>query len=415
MNDLVERIKRYPRGCERMANSFVYNESVRGAWTPIWVRNSHENYSEIKRRFQTANYDLASLKPKMKGGPCLILGSGPSLEDVKPYLKDWKGAIFCSTSHLPLMAYLGIENFYCCLIDADPSMTWLVTDYVKKDAETILLTHPQIPAAYLKHWRDDRAYFFRMLDPSDKFSNDYLPLGYGWLNEEKKWSIGTTVLNGGNIVNTMIPMCHAFGFSPIFLCGYDLGYPDNKRRSGDYKRHPDGTWEIIPPPELTPQRFIDAVKIESNNGVPFDELGMFYKTSSIILFGMAAPPVISCSRGVMTEFPYAAPELVVKNQGVGFDHLIVDAKTAYRAAQAYLRPRGFLIIKTDFWASVQNMAGMKLKDKIKHLLSWYWYKDKPWKWLGGKGYVPSNVKKMQKKQKKAKKAAELAKKGVPSV
>jgi hypothetical protein len=102
---------------------------------------------------------------------------------------------------------------------------------------------------------------------------------------------------------------------------------------------------------------------------------------------------------------------------VGFDHLIVDAKTAYLAAQAYLRERGFLIIKTDFWASVQNMVGMKLKDKIRHLINWYWYKGKPWKWLGGKGYVPHRIKKMQKKQKKAE-AIEKAKreaKGVPGV
>jgi len=350
---------------------------------------------------------MASLKPQMNGGPCLILGSGPSLEDIKPYLKDWKGNIFCSTSHLPMLAYMGIDRpgIYCGLIDCDPSMIWLVTDYVKKDTNITLLTHPQIPSEYLKHWPEEKAYFFRMLDPSDEYSNKYLPLAYGWMNEKMNWSIGTTILNGGNIVNTMIPMCQSFGFSPIFVAGYDLGYPDNLRRSGDY-RYKDGSWEIIPPPPLTEQRWVEAVRLESNNGVPFDELGAFYKTSSIIMWAMAAPPVISCSRGVMSEWTYANPKEVVEKQGLGFDHLIVDPITAYKAGGIYLRRRGFLIMKTDFWASVQNMAGMKFLDKIKHLINWYWYKDKPWKWMGGKGYVPWKFKRDKKKaEAKAKKIA----------
>lgn len=404
---VIDRVKAYPKGSEQMRDSFSYNEGVRAAWTPIWVRNSHRSYQEIERRFQLGNYDLASLKPRMKGGPCLILGSGPSLEDVKPYLKDWQGDIFCSTSHLPMLKYMGIdrEGIYCSLIDCDPAMIFLVTDYVSKDTKITLLTHPQAPREIIQHWPDDKVFFFRMLDPSDDYSNKFLPLAYGWLNEKANWSIGTTILNGGNIVNTMLPMCHSFGYSPVYLCGYDLGYPDNKRRCSDYRLE-NGEWKIIPAPELTEQRWVEAVRLVSNNGVPFDELGGFYKTSSIIMWGMACPPVLSCSRGVMTEWPYVHPRQVVEKQGLGFEHLITDPVTAYKAASIWLRRRGFMILKTDYWASVQNLAGMKWYDKIKHLAQWHWYKDKPWKWMGGKGYMPHNIKKSQKNAKAAQKKAE---------
>lgn len=411
MNEILERVKKYPKGSEEMVNSYEYNEGVRGAWTPIWVRNSHENYTEVKRRFQLGNFDLASLRGTMKPGPCLILGSGPSLEDAKPYLKDWKGTIFCSTSHLPMFAYMGLEPDYCCLIDCDPNMVFLVSEYYKKSWKTIFLTHPQIPHDYFRHMADDKVYFFRMLDPSDEFSAKFLPLAYGWLNEEKNWSIGSTILNGGNVVNTMIPMVQAYGWRPIFLMGYDQSYPDGLRRSGDYRKKPDGSWEIIPPLPLTEQRWVEAVKLVSNNGVPMDELNAFYKTSSIIMSGMSSPPIISCSRGIMTEWPYVPAQEVIEKQGMGFEHLIVNPVDAYKIAQAYLRPRGFLILKTDFWASVQNTKGMKPLDKVKHLLDYEWYIRKPWKWMGGKGYMPHRIKKMQRKAKKeeaAKKAKEVA-------
>lgn len=385
-----------------MQNSYGYNEDVRSAWTPIWIRNSHRSYQEVERRYSRGNFDMASLRPTLGGKPALVLASGPSLEDVKPYLKDWTGAIFCSTSQLPMFSYLGLEPDFCILIDCDPKMVYLVEDYAKSHpaTKTLLITHPQVPREYLELWPEDKVYFFRMFDPSDPYSRDYLPYAYGWVNEQTGWNIGSTVLNGGNVVNAMLPMGQSFGYKPLFVCGYDLGYPDNLRRAGDYKRKEDGSWEVVPPPPLTEQRWVEAKRVMSNNGVPFDELGCFYKTSTMILWGMSAPPIISCSRGVMSEWPYVNPREVVEKQGVGFDHLIVDDKTAYRAAIAYLKPRGFMILKTDRYAAVQNLAAMKGTEKLKAAIRWKWMVSRPWKWLGGKGYMTLKERRAARKEKK---------------
>lgn len=404
--NLVDRIKRYGRNVEKMKDAYGYNEGVRNAWTPIWVRNAGRNYSVIDEIFAERNADIALLQNIIKPKPTIILGSGPSQHDIRPYLKDWKGNLFISTSQIPLCAKLGIEPTVIMLIDCDPAMTYLVADYVKDFKETILVTHPQIPREYLDVWPKDRIYFFRMLDPGDKFANEYLPLMYGWLNEKTNWAIRSTILNGGNIVNTMIPMSASLGAKPIFLAGYDLGYPDGLRRCSDFKRLPDGTWEEIPAPPLTEERWKQAVKIESNNGIPFDELGLFYKTSSIILLGMANPPVIQCSRGCMNEWNYADPKEVVEKQGEGFDHLLLDPVTAYKASQAYLRPRGFLNLKTDYWVSVNNIGAMRGLKKWWTFIAHAWYSSRPWKWSGGKGWVPLKIKMAQAKQRKAKKAEE---------
>jgi hypothetical protein len=97
---------------ERMRNTGAYNEEVRKAWTPIWCRNAARSYQEVERRFVSKDCDMRNL-PRLNGDPVLVLGSGPSLDDMLPYLKDWKGKIACSTSHLSLLEYMEIEPDYC--------------------------------------------------------------------------------------------------------------------------------------------------------------------------------------------------------------------------------------------------------------------------------------------------------------
>lgn len=389
--NVIDRIKKYPKHVEKMRDAYGYNEGVRGAWTPIWCRNAGRNYATIEKIFDNRNADMSMMQALVKPGPAIILASGPSQHDIRPYLNDWKGGLFISTSQLPLCAKMGIEPTVCILIDADPKMAFLVTEYAKDFKNTIFITHPQVPREIIEAWDTDRIFFFRMLDPGDKFSNDYLPLIYGWMNEQKNWAIKSTILNGGNVTNTLIPMAQALNQKPIFMAGYDLGYPDNLMRCSDVKRLPDGTWEEIPGRPLTKERWKEAIKIESNNGVPLDELGVFYKTSTMIMWGMSNPPIISCSRGIMSEWPYVHPREVIEKRGQGFDHLLIDPITAYRASQAYLRPRGFLNLKTDFFVYVKNAGALKGWDRIKTLVSHWWLNGRPWKWLGGRGYVPLKI------------------------
>ena len=124
---------------ERMANSAKYNDNVRDAWLPIWTRFAARSYHEIEKRFKVKNCDYNQL-PHGKG-PAIILGSGPSLDDTVPYLKDWKGAILCSTSQLAVCEANGIIPTYVVLIDADPTMVYLAEEYGDSDKQSYLPIH----------------------------------------------------------------------------------------------------------------------------------------------------------------------------------------------------------------------------------------------------------------------------------
>ena len=421
MDNIIRHI-RDTKNTEHMKNTLAYNEDVRRAWTPIWTRNAARSYQEVERRFQMQDCDMRNL-PKLGGEPVLILGSGPSLDDVLPYLKDWKGKLACSTSQLPLLKYMGIEPTYVFLIDADPTMDFLVKDFVNDNKTSILITHAQIPREIIASWPEGRVYFFRMYDPGDKFSTDYLPLMYGWVNQENNWNVGSYILNSGNVVNAMIPAMQALGSGPLFVCGMDLGYPDLPDKPG-VPRHrsqwygkstlaysPTAVGELHEAPEMPAQEQRPIKYEKGNNGVLSDELCYFYKYSFLILYGLAGVPVISCSRGIVSELPYVPAKEVVEKQGIGFESLVRPPGEAYKIAKEYLSYRGLYILKTDFWIETVNIAAKKGLHKPWFLLRWKWYSSRPWKWLGGKGWVPLKIKKQKRVAKKAeKKAAETAKK-----
>jgi hypothetical protein len=398
------------RDTERMPDTSGYNENVRKSWIPIWSRNAARSYEEVERRFARQDCDMRNI-PRLDGSPVLVLGSGPSLDDILPYLKGWKGKITCSTSHLPILKYMGIEPDFCFLIDADPTMEYLVGDYAGMGTKTIMITHPQIPREVIAAWPCDKVYFFRMYDPGDKFSTEFMPLIYGWVNQEKGWHIGSYILNSGNVVNAMVPAMQALGAGTIFLCGYDLGYPDlpdqpgvPRQRSSYFGKMPvayskpgeENVLHIAPGMPTQEERPIKYEK--SNNGILCDELCFFYKYSFIILYGLGNVPVLSCSRGIISEVPYIDPKEVMEKQGRGFEHLIRKAAESYRIAQEYLRCRGIYILKTDFHVETINLATLKWLKRIRFLANWHWLRNRPWKWMGGKGYVPRKFKKLLKAQ-----------------
>lgn len=402
-------MKSHPEA-ERMQNTIAYNSGVREAWTPIWVRNLCRTYSEVERLYKDKDRDIKNL-PRVKGDPILLLGSGPSLDDAIPYLKEWNGAIACSTSQLGLLEYLGIHPTYCMLIDCDPAAGVLnyVLPYTDFHKDTILITHPQIPREYLQAWKGD-VYFFRMLDPGDEFSAKYLPFAVGWMNQETNWKVSSYVLNSGNVINSLIPLLQLLGYGgpgpndgAIFLLGYDLGYPDNKMRSSRMDKQEDGTWKVTEPPPLTDERWKQAVRSDGMNGVPSDELGVFYKYSFMNLYGMACPPILSCSRGILYEVPYVHPKEVIEKQGRGFSHMLIPPVQAYKLAREYMWRRGIHMLKTDFFLEVQNTGAWKGFQKIRYCWRHHWLGTRHWKWQGyEKGYVPLSWKLKRMKNAKGK-------------
>tara|TARA_R100001594_G_scaffold12440_2_gene27615 strand:- start:174 stop:1442 length:1269 start_codon:yes stop_codon:yes gene_type:complete len=348
---------------ETMPSSAKYNDDVRTAWHSIWVRNSARSYAEIEKRFSVKNCDYNQL-PHGKG-PAIILGSGPSLDDTVPYLKDWKGAILCSTSQLSVCEANGIIPTYVVLIDADPTMIYLAKEYGDSD-KTTLLTHPQIPREYLECWKGD-VYFFRMYDPGDDFSVDIIPKMYSQLGENDQ-GIGSYIMNSGNVVNTAMAICQGLEYSQVYLAGYDLGYPDDKYRFTNYKKE-EGKWITVSDNGIPKERTTEM----SLNGVKTDQLGLFYKFSTLILTSLSGLKVISLSRGIMGELPYLHPSKLNE------EHPLPDPEEQYKIGKEYLRKREIFIQRSPAGVEMRNVSGQNKIKLIPFYLRYRLY-DQEWYW-----------------------------------
>ena len=398
------------RKFERLDNPDSYNKGIRDSWMPFWVKNAGENYAPIKELCKQEPCDVSALGNNAEA-PVLIIGSGPSLNDWEPYFKDWKGEIYVSSSHLAYFEALGVTPTYCFIIDADPNMSYLVAEAETKDIT--LITHPNMDPEVLKAW-DGPVRFFRMNDPGDDWFGSYMPMMYSEFGEveleagalERDWGGGSGefkgkkkswvgvqcyVLNSGNVTNTMVALSQMLGAGRnLFLCGVDLGFPElahlvkekaginawNERcrgivlasqsgkefdeskyeeweemwagwryRFNGYKRTEDG-FEPNPDTGIPKTRLLK----EGHNGIKTDQVSCFYKYSTLILYGMDAPNLYSCSRGILDEVSYIAPTDVVACQGDVAESYKVLPAEKYRVAQKYLAYRGIYIMKGQGWS-----------------------------------------------------------------
>lgn len=408
---------------EKLKNPVQYNKSVKNSWEYPWTRNAGQNYEPVKRIFKDRNADLSVLKKET--GPVIVIGSGPSLDEALPYLKKWPGKIMCSTSQLSILEYHNIVPDYCVYLDCDPAMTYLVENYANKHL-TKLITHIQIPTDAIELWDQNNIYFFRMLDPGDSFQAKSVKMMYSMMNEEKGWKVGSYITNSGCVVNTMIIISQFLGFDHIYLCGYDLGYPDGKYRYSNYEKTSEvttnGIQKLIDQYQYVVDRSKDLLKqidkavkdpknkdqipaferdrenhrkiikqtngkinqqkayqkelVEarekgegwlflpdkglpenreteiSDNNVLTDQLCLFYKASTIIMLGLAAPPIISCSRGILGELPFQSIQEVsalYDEHGtcIDLDERVepFNWKKAFMVARDYLSKRGILLYK----------------------------------------------------------------------
>jgi len=352
---------------ELVTDTQTYNSWVREQWIQMWVENSGRTYQDVEERFQEKDVDLNTIAHEGREEPCLVLGSGPSLEDAIPYLKNWKHSIQCSTSQLAVLQKLGVEPTYCWLIDADPQMTYLVENYDSKNSKTILLTHVNIQREALRAWKGE-VRFFKMYDPGDIFFTKYLQMMYQKVNREKDWGVRTFIMNAGCVVNTMMVTAPLLGFAPIFLCGFDLGFPGGQYRFREPKL--DGGWEDpVPIPEGRLLRV-------AHNGVKTDDVSIFYKYGFLTLHGMTGPKwVVSCSRGILDEIPCAPAAEVIERQGQGYEWAKRTDKEAYKVSQAYLKKRGIYLLRTGRYQSVTSPQYHNLWNKIRFWISWLRYRN----------------------------------------
>jgi hypothetical protein len=203
--------------------------------------------------------------------------------------------------------------------------------------------------------------------------------------------VGSYIMNCGNVVNTALAVCQGLEYSRIYLAGYDLGYPDDKYRFTNYKKE-KGKWITVPDTGIPAGRQTEL----SLNGIKTDQLGIFYKLSTIIMVGLLGRAVISLSRGMVGELPYLHPSKLNE------EHPIPDPEEQYKMAKAYLRKREIFIQRSPAGVEMRNVSGQNKIKLIPFYLRFRLY-DQEWYW---KLRLPIHNRRVQRDMKRKEKIVE---------
>lgn len=283
-----------------------------------WVRQSYKNYVKINELFDEKKaVDLTSMPQHGQETPCLVIASGPSLDQIGPRLKefpeDW--TVFTAQNQAQTYKYYTGRNpkYIVCVDAGEVCLTELANktkmdisgdgvvsrDFINWDKDytkeywkgSSLITHPSIFPKVFDYWQNDFI-MFREEHPDIPLLSMDLPLAYP--------QITSGVRMGGDVSIGMMQIADYLGYGPIFLIGYDLGYPGGLERGQRYEGRADGFYAV---PQI-PINLKTALRV-GENGCRTSSVLLMFKQSFMGLLGEDFWDVyiVSPYSGLMYELP----------------------------------------------------------------------------------------------------------------
>ena len=179
--------------------------------------NSHVNYDMLNAEHEKGRAKCLSEMPKVDHEPAIIVGSGSSLDGVVAELKDWKGAIFCSTSHGTTLVYHGRPpDVFACFDPRTAPFEFAVPPHGWD--KTVYLAHVSCPPEYFKEWTTrsrSLMYIYRILEPTYDWYSHHLIWAWPWVRR--------CMLPFIDSIASMISLAAGQGYDPLYLIGVDYG------------------------------------------------------------------------------------------------------------------------------------------------------------------------------------------------
>ncbi len=327
-------------------NSAEYNANTLGKQVIHEEYNSAVNHPVLTKAYREGRAHDIGLEPKVKGDPCFILGSGPSLDEVLPMLKDWKGGIICTTSHALSLMYYGIEPTY--ILALDPFNCWAEIDGVDwSKTKTKLITTPGVWPTLIAKWPNEFLLYLQNLGSRETYYSQ---------GQKRMYTIRKAKFPEGEVSETnpdgicrdavfdyMIrteitqfacsPPCQMFaaqilGYGRIFLAGMDFGGSTNWDRFANYTvTEPARLAQVGNAPDVEiPAKWkknehpLDPAEewVTSENGLRTNAIMLFYKKNMITAWRLSLQDVYLIGESIITEMPKADIKKVIETQGYGF-------------------------------------------------------------------------------------------------
>ena len=275
----------------------AFNEKIGREHSRQYAKNAAENYQRIKAEFQKADYSIDTLprfSPEARM-PALVLGSGPSLDDSLPYIKDFHGVIFASPSQLNILEKWEITPHYVVSVDSADSVG---TDQIGPDRDTYgmtLLTHPYTSPKLLEAWHGNKRYF-ELQEADGGHFRDVYP----WIK------VGFPIC--GSVNNTEVLIAHWMGLGPIILAGVDYAFPGGRTRAQDYRKRGPYIFDPLP-----------LQYCETREGLtPDTQETAFYANLLLGIWKMYQLPLVQVGdKSHCPQIPFILPEDLVKGCDIG--------------------------------------------------------------------------------------------------
>lgn len=145
-------------------------------------------------------------------GPAVICASGSSLNQAMPFLKDFKGTIFCTQSQARTLVHEARPPDYIVTVDArrGPNL-WDVPDPHVWD-KTVFLAHPGVHPDLFRGWPATIG-LYRILDPESIWYSRILPMLWPGVNAR--------LVPYADSMAAMLAFAMGMGYNPILMAGCD--------------------------------------------------------------------------------------------------------------------------------------------------------------------------------------------------
>jgi hypothetical protein len=389
-------------------DSSKYNASTRIAQQYHEERNTVENWHTIISAIKSGRARDISDEPKApihsdnhEKMPCIIIGSGPSLDDSIDYLKQWKGGIICTTSHALTLMHHGIEPTHIMALDA-----FSLWDEIKgvdwSKTRTKLICHPGVWPTLIENWPNEMLLYIENLGNPNSFYATTQKRMYSHREGPDlraptfHFYIRTEITLFACSPPIQLFAAEVLGYGTIFTAGVDFGFSAIKNRFTSW----DFDWDKWPYDKLENearqikeeienglekdhlvfwekfrQTFQDKepkklewrenihlfVKNEksivANNGLYTEDIHIYYKKNFLSSWFLSGKTMYSTDHGIVTEIPYSDIKAVIKKQGYGYKQQ--SKAFISEATEPYLALVSAFVIETDHgysFVEAQNPA-----------------------------------------------------------
>lgn len=295
----------------------------------LWTHNAFENYSILK----TKRYEDLDSYVDTRRGPCIIVSSGPSLNEVLPRIHGLSSSgmpILCGASQAMALHANGITADFIILYDSHPANF----EFLRPDAvdwgTSSLITHTFADPRTLREWSGPlimhqlTTYYFDswIQDPGltfgefvEKFKPDPAAPACFYFRDEYAIFTKLTMTRAIpeiklKLLSTSCTPTHSMtiaslmGFDPVLCVGFDNGFTHDLSRADTYRY--DTILERVIKAGIHPYKKDAAWLVMSENGVPTTRQLLAYRLG-IIYHSAKLPPtfieVHSGEPGTLNFFP----------------------------------------------------------------------------------------------------------------